>query len=129
MSRIYYAHPMSWYDSLEEKNALEVISNYFKGCKIINPNNYEFRKRVKHCKKKNVMEIFLHEVRNCDTIVFSSFKDGYLGAGVAREVLEAILHEKEIYRVKGEFINKYQDIMFPILSISKTRHRIYNGIK
>lgn len=101
MLRIYYAHPMSWYDTPEEKTDLDALAS--EGT-IINPNQSFFQQQVEYAKKRNfpVMDVFAEYIRDkADVVCFRRFRDGKLGAGVAREIFEAIIWGKEIWEIRG----------------------------
>lgn len=132
--RVYYAHPMSWYDTPEEFSDVEAIGNS-PDIKVINPNSNTFEDRVKKARTSGypVMQIFADYIRNdADVVCFRRFKDGKIGAGVAREVFEAIIWGKEVWEIAGPYsdgkheILKYPDhcLTLETLTVEETKRRV-----
>lgn len=139
MTKVYYAHPMSWYGTKAETEDLEVLSAQFD--EVLNPNQPSFDRQVKELYRQGqghrVMEPFMKAVRSCDALAFRPFYGGKIGAGVAREALEALLWDKPVYRfgrgmmgisvlypvMIGDF-----DLASNVLSIEETRARIRKGL-
>lgn len=99
MPMIYYAHPMSWYDTDKEKEDVDFLA---KLGHLVNPNHPSFEDEVEAAKLRHfpVMDVFAKFIRDtADVVAFRRFKDGKIGAGVAREVLEAWIWGKEIWEV------------------------------
>ena len=44
--QLYFAHPRKTYDTEQEKQALKRIVQVFTGCKIINPSEPKFQKKM-----------------------------------------------------------------------------------
>lgn len=96
---IYYAHPMTWYDTRDELLDIAAISQL--GF-VSNPNSHQFQAQVDYAKKKGnpVMDIFANYIQNvADGVAFRRLNNGKIGAGVAREVFEAIIWGKPVYEV------------------------------
>lgn len=116
MPKIYYAHPMSWYGTKEEED--DVNSLQLEG-EVVNPNSEPFTDRVRNAQRTGfpVMDIFAKTIRDdCDVLCFRRFNDGALGAGVAREILEAVIWNKPVWEIFGSehdkqyvgvFVNKH----------------------
>lgn len=101
--KIYYAHPMSWYNTDAERLDVAKLSEYGE---VINPNGEPFNTVVRMAKSRNypVMQLFADYIRNeADVVAYRPFYDGKLGAGVAREVFEALIWNKPVWQVFGKF--------------------------
>lgn len=101
--RIYYAHPMSWYDTKEEAADVKALSAH--GV-VSNPNSEWFKYAVDKAKAHGepVMQLFADYIQHkSDVVAYRRFNDGRLGAGVAREILEARIWGKEVWEVIGPF--------------------------
>lgn len=148
--KIYYAHPMSWYNTDAERLDVAKLSEYGE---VINPNGDMFDVVVKYAKATNkpVMDIFARYIRDeADVVAYRPFYDGRLGAGVAREVFEAIIWNKPVWQVFGKrsvsalgfehgpFVDKNPQLMeggmYPatlqfadILTVAETKARIERG--
>lgn len=138
---IYYAHPMSWYGTQRERDDLAVLS---KEGTVANPNSNKFDVKVEYAKATGmpIMDVFATFIRDkADVLVFRRFSgDHRIGAGVAREILEARIWGKQIWeiiggRVQPPVINKF--VMDPaqfdigtsfriedVLTVAETRERI-----
>lgn len=148
--KIYYAHPMSWYGTKAEEDDIAAIS---REGECVNPNSDAFRKRVDNAKRTGfpVMDVFAQTIRDTvDVVCFRRFKDGKLGAGVAREVLEGVIWGLPVWEVFGSTEKKFsyagvhinKQVMFDpaqydwpmdglsfqdVLSVAETRDRIAKG--
>lgn len=133
MPKIYYAHPMSWYDTKQEE---EDISELVKHGTVVNPNSQMFKQAVEMARLRGqpVMDIFADFIKSsADVVCFRRFNDGYIGSGVAREILEACIWNKELWEIdRGNglppSIQKamvtYNVGSWHFLTIEETRRRI-----
>lgn len=144
MLRIYYAHPMSWYGTDRERADVKALAEHGE---VINPNSERFEQLVNKAKRNSfpVMQIFADFIRQeADVVAFRRFSgDHKIGAGVAREVLEARIWNKQIWEViggRGVFnskpvVNKFTmdagqfDVatsfdLHDVLTVDETRDRI-----
>ncbi len=99
MKKIYFAHPISYYNTQMEIDAISKISKYFgSDYEIINPGNKEIQFAFEKYKKENVdyMSFFTEIINECDLIVCMEFWTGEIGAGVQ--------YEAEAMNRKGGFI-------------------------
>jgi hypothetical protein len=83
--KIYYARPISLYNTKQDQRDLEMldaISDWI----VVNPNKEELQDRY----KKEGMDVFLQAMNDCDGLVFRSFQDGKISAGVKKEIDKAI---------------------------------------
>lgn len=141
--RIYYAHPMSWYNTNDE--ALDVAALAKHGT-VVNPNNLDFEYEVQLAKrnKQPVMQIFADYINNyADVVAIRTFEDYKLGAGVARELLEALIWGKSVWQLRtigptGERVVDKNPQLFggfgsadiefaDVLTVAETRARIEKG--
>jgi hypothetical protein len=99
--RIYYAHSMHLYGTLQEKRDIELLESL--GFEVVNPNCeeivmqveairdiYEKSGATKDATSTAIMEYFYEEViPDCDALAYRSFIDFKIGAGVYGEILIA----------------------------------------
>lgn len=134
--KIYYAHPMVWYGTKDEAADIERLAYYGT---VENPNSALWNTRVDKAKHSGypIMDLFAKHIReeDCDVVCFRRFKDGKLGAGVAREVFEARIWGKVVWEMRtSEFgdvwVDKYpslDDLYDQTLTVDATRARATNG--
>lgn len=111
LTSVYYAHPISHYNTEFEWDCIETILHMLtpigediteSPIQIMNPNQkwlsqiYQNRKAEGH---EEPFSIFNEVVRGCDVVVGCTFFDGSIGAGVAKEMAEAIAAEKDVYLI------------------------------
>lgn len=151
MLRVYYAHPMSWYNTSAEQLDMAVLEAEIasragaENGYVINPNTPVFKEKVEQAIDRDypVMQVFADAIRNeADVVAFRPFRDGKLGTGVAREVLEARAWGKQVWGLYGTKDKAYVDrqpfspsqfdmstVGFPdILSVRETKDRISKGV-
>lgn len=124
---VYYAHPMSWYDTPDEEADLVILRGLFG--KVVNPNIPALSEAVRDLRASGqghrVMEPFIDTVRLCDAVAVRPFKDGKIGAGVAQEALTAKVFGLGLFMLpcigRGEFK------LSRVLTIEETRARIKAG--
>lgn len=120
--KIYFAHPVSDYNTSKEQDDLAIIKTRFPGAEILNPNAIEHEMAY----KEQGMIYFENLARTCDVIVCVPFKDGEWGMGVWREA-EAMAKKQGLTYVL--FNNEISPVDFKDirpLSINETRRRIKN---
>lgn len=130
---IYYAHPITWYGTDQEAADLDLLNDRFA---VINPGSPATVAHAKKVKKasgsKAVMEWFTDKVRHADALAYRTFNDGALGAGVAQEILTAIIHGIPIYQLIGPRSSptliprdpSYINLTVRLLTIDETRARV-----
>jgi len=127
--RVYYAHPMSWYNGHHERADVERLEAL--GHEVLNPNSPFFADQVKDLRSRGlghmVMEPFMKAVSECDAVAFRPFLDGKLGAGVAKEMLEGIVQGKPVFHVMTPERPCLGILMGELLTIEQTRARIREG--
>jgi hypothetical protein len=92
--RIYFAHPVSVYNTPLEKELIELIQYLF-AVEVENPNQLHhqkgyatFKEKYKNHPTKSGMTYFYEVVLpSCDSCVCQVYLDGKWGAGVAHEAL------------------------------------------
>lgn len=84
--KVYYAHSMSIYGTLQEARDLDTLAKL--GFLVLNPNKPKHQKG--YTDSKLGMDYFLRLVESCDALVFRSLPFGRIPAGVAMEVDHAI---------------------------------------
>lgn len=77
--RIYYSHPILFYNKPIEKKALRLISFKFKNVEIANPRNFHSLKMNDYC----------DIVKKCDILVAQPLSKKVLSAGVCKEIKTA----------------------------------------
>jgi hypothetical protein len=124
--RIYFAHPMSEYGTLLEKNAIAKISEMFPTDQIVNPNSPDITSAVKTLYPLMGMDLFDSIARNSDMVVAMPFPDGKFGAGVYSEVAAAQRAGKKIMVIYPQDLEIHNLNFFNVegLSVSETRERI-----
>ena len=82
IKKIYYAHPISLYDTPQEERDVATLKYLWPEASIYNPNSKLDTAKY----KEHGFEWFLDRVSDCDLIVFRSFPDGRIGSGVWKEI-------------------------------------------
>jgi hypothetical protein len=82
--KIYYARPISLYNTKQEERDLLILTQL--GFQILNPNKEELQKRY----REEGMDVFTAAVKDCDALAFRSFQDGKISAGVKKEIDAAL---------------------------------------
>lgn len=80
-SKVYFAHPMAYYNTDIERLMLEMIKMKFPYTELVNPSE---RVHADACKGK--MQYFETLVASCPIIVACAYPDGLYGMGVYREL-------------------------------------------
>ncbi len=133
---IYYAHPMSWYDTRDELLDIAAIAEL--GL-VSNPNSVQFQAQVDYAKRKDrpVMDIFANYIANiADAVAFRRLNDGTLTAGVAREIFEAIIWGKPVLEVTTDedgnrWVKTWIDpsaALSNLLTVPQTKDAIDRGV-
>jgi len=82
IKKIYYAHPLSIYDSPQEERDLALLKFLWPDAEVYNPNSKLDTDKY----KEYGFSWFLDRVADCDLVVFRGFPGGRIGAGVWREI-------------------------------------------
>ena len=132
--KIYFAHPISFYDVPREVELIKAIEKRFPSFQVENPNQPQHQAGYERYTKmpgKRGMDYFFEEVLPAMAAgVFLTFEDGKFGAGVVGEA-EFLTHRgKPIYEIdiEGKIIEM---LLNPSrnLSIDETRARVYDKDK
>lgn len=136
--KIYYAHPMSWYDKDDENKDLMTLQQKYPDAEIINPNNALFESKVQLAliEGHDVMSIFTNYIKDqADMVVFRAFDDDMIGAGVAQEVFAAHIWGKPIAELRTKRCDDSRYIwqygrgtwLERVLTVSETKARVKAG--
>jgi hypothetical protein len=81
--RVYYAHPITLYDTPQERLDLGALSGL--DFDVVNPNS------KKHAEgyKAGGMDYFKSIVEGCSALAFRAFPDGSIPAGIFKEIMWA----------------------------------------
>lgn len=125
--RIYFAHPISTYNTPQEKDWIKIIKNNLSEVYTIqNPNG-----EVHEDAYKQIGMIYFTEMaKSCDIGVFLPFNGGHFGMGVYREILAMADQGKDLYSISKEGIMHELDFKdITPLSINDTRKFVRNERK
>jgi hypothetical protein len=122
---------MGWYDTPEEELDVEALKSFGY---VENPNSHYWHQRVAYAKlsKLPVMDLFATHIKEeADVVAFRRYNDGSLGAGVAREVLEARIWGKKVWEVTstpyGVRVTTGSEYLKDVLTVVETRDHNDNG--
>lgn len=133
--KIYFAHAMTDYGNARERAAVTILERA--GWEVINPNGPTHSAAVDAMRTAghNVMDYFTGLVRAADATAYMLTEDGDIGPGVLKEVCEAYVWGKSVYRVgpanyyrvpSRDFLNGAGRV----LTISEMRERVsVNNLK
>ena len=113
---IYFARPTALYDSPSDIRGYAVLLSA--GYQIVDPNSplHQLGYRA------SGMSWFLSLIEDeADALAYMTYPDGSIGAGVAREILEAHLHGLPVYRIVDRELLLETEMPQRILSIAQTR--------
>ena len=102
--KIYYAHPITTYDSKQE--SLDLITLNALGFTVINPNSSENEELY----KTQGMDLFLNLVSQCDAFCFRSFPDGSIPSGISKELNKALELKLPIIELPNSILKRSLDI-------------------
>lgn len=94
--KVYFAHSMKDYGSRIEMTCIKLIRKKWPNAEVVNPKDYTpyFG---------SDMELYLEIVSGCDFLVFKRW-NGYITAGVGKEIKHAWKLGKKVYEIKGSEI-------------------------
>lgn len=115
--RCYFAHHITDYGTPREIDAIAVIEEA--GFEVDNPNLPEHDEGY----KAHGMDYFLGLVATCDALALQRFETGEIGAGVGKEVSEAVTLGIPVYEVVGNILTLIDGntIHESVLSVDATR--------
>ena len=129
MQKIYFGHPVSVYNTPEEKKLISIIEEIFPHFEVENPNQPHHAQGYQDWKKQkgNGMLYYYEKVLPFMSAgVFLPFEDGMWGAGVFNEAEFLQEQQKSVYEIdySGEISRIIVDPSKK-LSIEETRARVY----
>ena len=83
---IYYAHPITIYNTPQEERDIDTITKIFPSQTIYNPSKDT---KSNEGYKQNGMEYFLKIVDKCNILIFRGIPNNYIPAGVMSEINRA----------------------------------------
>lgn len=114
MKKIYYAHPVTHYGTVQESDDIKTLEAM--GFEVVNPN----QAGIEAAYKLHGFGVFLAMIDNCDALAYRPFMDGSIGAGVAKEIDYAALDKDlPVFELKPVFNRR--------LTVEQTRERIKRG--
>lgn len=124
--RIYFAHPVTDYNTLWEAAALVRLAVHYdlSRCEIINPNAEIHDKAY----AKQGMDYFNELVRLCDDFVWAPFEDRTIGAGVFKEYQSYMQSTDEpvVVKLRRDFeleLDAHPHRLY-VMSVEETRAKI-----
>jgi hypothetical protein len=106
--KIYYAHPITTYDSIIEQKDLLLLKAL--GFEVVNPNSKESDINYRALG----MSYFESVVASCDALAFRALPDGSIPAGIAKEIDAANHYSKPIFELPTRVRRR-------VLSVDATR--------
>ena len=100
MKLVYYAHPVSDYDTDHEIAGIRMLEKA--GFVVLNPNNPATALEYKLAKVEDpdkAMEVFYRLIDRCDVLVFQSFEDNMISSGVSLEIDYARFHARPVFEM------------------------------
>ena len=123
ISSAYFAHPVSMYDTPVEKAIAGAFSARFPGCSVENPNQPQHSEGY----RQGGMGYFVELCNQQDSVFFSSFADGAIGAGVAKEVQSFLDRKAPVYYFNArtqQFVSVPALKQFNILDVDDSRAHV-----
>ena len=114
--RVYFAHPVVFYDSVLKRDAVDLIRDRFGDVEVVDPARFD---DVSH----GCLSFYFMLVDSSDVVVFMPFL-GFVTAGVFEEVRHAFDVGKMVYRFSDgrlELVRGVEDIYEDVLDIEMTR--------
>lgn len=113
---VYYAHPISLYNTLQEKQDLQTLAAI---CyKIVNPNHPDIEK--KYIDSGKDWKIFDDLVLGCEALAYRTLPDGRITSGVWKEIQLALANniaviklpnlESEVVMTKDETLQHLKEM-------------------
>lgn len=123
--KIYFAHPVSEYDTENEAKAMDFIRSTSPEAEIINPNKAVHAEAYRQIG----MDYFISLVKKCDQLFAMPFPDGRFGMGVYTEAVAMMNKNGSILEITvqqdGTVKINFLDVKnISPLSINETRERI-----
>lgn len=112
--KVYYAHAICTYGSVQEREEVAHIKKNFPQCTIVDPGSFENAKD----KARGGMEFCKKLVSGCDALVFSKLMDT-ITAGVGIEINHAISQKIPVFELKASKLHPVKDAV-DFISRAKT---------
>jgi len=129
MEKIYFGHPINFYNVPKESELIEIIKKRFPKFSLENPNQPHHQENYQRYKKETGrgMNYYFQEVLpKMDAGIFLSFEDGNFGIGVFGEAEFLFNQRKPIWEINlGGKITPMLIDYSKMLSMEETRKRIY----
>lgn len=125
--KIYFAHPVSHYNTDYESACIRILQQVWPEAEILNPNSDLHTENY----RKGGMNYFKALVSECDMLAFSTFNDGEVGMGVFTEIMAMCDKNGRVFQVSDEGIGpmSLEDISaIRPLSILQTRERVKSKV-
>ena len=122
--KCYFAHPTVYYNGHKKQtDALNILKELgWKDSEIINPDS---KIHTENYKKGSGMNYFMELVDKCAVLFFIRFDNGKIGAGVAKEIEQALGNDSEVYDISDGIIKLYEKLdEKDVLSVDETRNLI-----
>jgi len=115
MRKLYFAHPKALYGSKLEDTLIELLKISFPSCDIINPADYQDLVEI----EKYKMQYFFSIIDICSDFIYMSMDSLFpnsvlpnlygsgISAGVARELVHAIVKDLSIHELKTKFDSSF----------------------
>lgn len=121
--KIYFAHPISIYNTRKESVLIDMIgkTSFLTYPEVLNPNS-----EYNECQYKKLgMDYFKSLVDSCDALIIYPFEDGYIGAGIVKEALRAIDSKKRVYYINPMTFSIEEIFKLTnCLTVEETRERL-----
>jgi len=99
--KIYYAHPVKEYNTLEEEYNIERIIELYPESEIVNPKDVIAPKSKDIIDALNIIEkYFFPIIKGCDMFCYSKTKKGKLTYGIKKEIEYAEILGLKIKEIK-----------------------------
>ena len=127
MKRLYLAHPVTLYGTPAKTALVQGLTAC--GWDVVDPEGPEHGAAY----RERGMSYFTDMVATCDALGYLPFEDGSVGAGVAREILEALVRGLPVYYLMSAFgmggrliieFPRVCQMPGPILTIDQTRSAV-----
>jgi hypothetical protein len=120
INRIYFAHPVSDYDTEREGEFVSLIHKAFPGSHVVNPNGEDHKEAY----ALQGMSYFEELVCECEALVAAPFPDGTWGMGVWKEIDTMIENGGKVYQIFAGGIHELDHKDISPLSINDTKRKV-----
>lgn len=127
MMKIYYAHPISDYNTTTEARDVALIETAFGEGVVLNPNSttHENGYKERRARDGKGMNYFYEEVLPaCCACVFRAFPDGKIGAGVAGEIQWFLDNDHPVFEITDRLGLPLNTYAHRVLTVEETKARL-----